>query len=230
MENATAIIRARNFTLYSSQCSNLAVIWIKVLGYSSRGTWKRARWAHTLVLQSFPLLNCQFTPQLCFELFERAVSKTKSFVAPGAIHTSGIAPWKAYGWDHTKDRSLYPILPHDVSATGFAPPNYPAWVSGIQHSLAIRYHKKHSSMGCNAILNYFWQLELKKTHPHLHSYFLGSLKHPLGPTENTGLNLTKCGTASQLKRKLALNCVDDSQSEPFGHRTGNHSLTLFHLG
>lgn len=96
--------------LYSSQFWNLAVIWITVLGYSSRGNQERTRWTHTLVLRSFPLLNCQLTPQLCFELFQRALSKTKPGVAPGTVCTPEIAPWKAYGWDHTKDGSLHPVL------------------------------------------------------------------------------------------------------------------------
>lgn len=57
-------------SLHSSQCWNLAVICIKRLSSSSRRNQERAIWTHKLVPRLFPLLNCQLTPQLCFELFK----------------------------------------------------------------------------------------------------------------------------------------------------------------
>lgn len=50
----------------------------------------------------------------------------------GTVGTSGVAPWKAYGWHHSKDGSLYPVVSLKASAAGFVPPNYSACLSALQ--------------------------------------------------------------------------------------------------
>jgi len=72
--------------------------------------------------------------------------------------------------------------------------------SGIQQTLAILYYKSTILWVAKQFLHYLRQLELKKkpAPPTQLHFKLTAASRPLELTENEGLNLTKCGIASQL--------------------------------